>query len=39
MDANNTPIPKTPSTLRFITTSFLIVEIENFLSRVEAVYP
>jgi len=31
MDANNTPILKTPSTLRFITTSFLIVEIENSL--------
>src|SRR2546425_1022518 len=31
MDANNRPIIKTPSTLRLITTSFLIVEIENSL--------
>src|SRR6266446_5871071 len=31
MDANNTPQPQTPSTLRFITDLLLIVEIGNSL--------
>src|SRR5690242_4958933 len=39
MDANNTPQPQTPSTLRFITDLLCDRGDWKFPSRVEAVYP